>query len=319
MNDIVTKQNTDISIKRLAAQRALYSKAKFYLKAQFILGVPFTILIAIAAVALDKGWFSSAPKDITWMVGLSGISLFFVIDRYLMPAMDRLKETAAKIQQSFDSDVLDIPFCQITYGKPIDRETTEKWATKGSATGVSTSEFRNWYSVEVAPLPMEVARIICQSANCWWDQDLRRRYNYFIYGIGICLLVVITGIVLYLDSTITTIFGLIAPLLLPFLVVASKETQANRDAITRLDAMKLTIDDACQKILDDEIADQDLILLANAIQASIYQNRRNNPLVFDKLHELLKAEHEDTLKKTTAEFVEQYQRRHTNKKGRKAI
>ena len=306
-NDIVSKQNSQISIKRLAAQRALYSNAKYFLAAQFIFSIPIAILIAFIALALDKEWLGLPKTDIAWLVGLSGIS-FLIIELFLNPFMNNQKEKAAKIQQCFDSDVLGIPMCEITYGKPPDQEITEVWAKKCFASGTSAEEFRDWYRVEVADLPMEVARIICQRPNCWWDEELRRRYNLLICFVGVVLLAVIIMIVLKLDCTATMFFGLVVPLLLPFVSVASKVFQDNRDAILRLSAMKESINDAWQRILRNALTNEDLISLANIIQAGIFSNRRSNPLVFDWIHHCFKPRHEEATSKSTASYVEEFKR-----------
>lgn len=308
MNDIVRKENSEASIKRLAAQRALYSSAKRFLAAQFIISVPVAILIAFAALALDKEWFGLPKIDMAWLVGVSGFC-FVMIEVFLNPLMSSRKEKAAKIQQCFDCDVLDLPMCEITYGKPIDPEITEVWAKKCLEGGTPTEEFRNWYRVEVAELPMEVARIICQRANCWWDEELRRRYNQIIGLTGMALVIVIVAIVLALDCTAKIIFGLVVPLLLPFISVALKVAQDNREAILRLTTMKEAINDVWQKILDETISKGELMSFANAIQGGIFSNRKNNPLVFDWLHKRLKSRHEDATSRSTQSYVEEFKAR----------
>ncbi|MFC7287434.1 hypothetical protein DBR37_09040 [Herminiimonas sp. KBW02] len=308
MNNIVKKQNSETSIKRLAAQSALYSSAKNFLAAQFVFSVPVAVLIAFVALTLDKELFGLPKTDIAWFVGLSSGMSFLLIELYLNPVMNYKKETAAKIQQYFDSDVLGIPMCNITYGKPLDQEIVEVWAEESFTSGTPKEEFTNWYRVEVDALPMEVARIICQRANCWWDEDLRRRYNKMIRVVGIALFVVILIIVLALDCTITIILGLIVPLILPFVSVASKVIQENLEAITRLASMREAINDVWQRILTNVATNEELIGFANTIQAGIYNNRRNNPLVFDWIHRRSKRKHEDTTSATTASYVAEYRR-----------
>lgn len=304
-NNIISKQNSGISINRLAAQRALYSSAKRFLAAQFVLSVPVAILIAFAALTLDKGWFGFPKEDIAWLVGLSGIT-FLLIELVLNPLMNNRKEMAAKIQQCFDSDVLDIPMCEVTYGKQPDQEIVEVWAKECFTNGPPAEEFLDWYRVEVADLPMVVARIICQRANCWWDEDLRRRYNQIIYFLGCVLTTIIVVIVLGLNSTATMFFGWVVPLLLPFVSVASKVIRDNQDAILRLTAMREAINDAWGKIRGDTITDEELTSLANAIQAGIFSNRKNNPLVFDWIHKRAKPQHEEATSKSTARYVSDY-------------
>jgi hypothetical protein len=129
-NTIVDKQNSEASIKRLAAQQTLYSAAKFFFGAQLMLSVPAVIFISLAALAFDKQWFGIPKLDIAWLVGVLGM-MFLAMDLLIWnPVINRYREKAAKIQQCFDSEVLGIPWCEITYGKVPDQEDIEEWAKK---------------------------------------------------------------------------------------------------------------------------------------------------------------------------------------------
>ena len=72
--------------------------------------------------------------------------------------------------------------------------------------------------------------------------------------------------------------------------------------------MKESINDAWQRILRNALTNEDLISLANIIQAGIFSNRRSNPLVFDWIHHCFKPRHEEATSKSTASYVEEFKR-----------
>lgn len=306
MNQITTKQNETIAIKRLGAQRALYSRAKTLFALQLILNVPVLILLAGVALALDKEWWGLPKIDIAWVIGLAG-ALCLLLDALVWNTMiSRYREHAARIQQTFDSAVLDIPFNEILYGKTADKEVVEEWSEKYNNTG--RNDLINWYRVEVAALPMDAARLVCQRSNCWWDMAVRRRYNLVVVILCALFMLAMIGIAIGLDCTAKTVFGLIVAPILPFLTVAIKLIQDNVDAINRLQTMKDEIEAMWDRVLNKTVSDAELKEFSQSVQAGIHMNRRSNPLIFDWIHNRLRPKNEATTSKTTAEFVAEYSR-----------
>jgi len=301
---IISIQNTAISLKRLAAMRVLYATAKQFFSLQLILSVPLVILIAITALAFDKEWFGLPKTDIAWFVGASGV-FFVLLDACLWnPIINNRREKAAKIQQCFDCAVLDLPWDEIQYGKAPDYEDIEIWSKKYKHN--PQADLTDWYRTEVDALPHEVARILCQRANCWWDMDLRRRYNIAVVMIGIILLLSMLALAILLNCTVQTFFGLVIAPMLPFMTVAIKLVQDNKDAIKRLQSMKEAIENMWSRILQGLVQENELKSFANEIQIGIFNNRKSNPLIFDWVHQRVKPAHEETTSKSTEEYIAEF-------------
>jgi hypothetical protein len=304
MNSIPKKQNEALSIKRLAAQRAVYSRAKTFFGLQLLLNIPVVILIAIVVLALDKEWFGLPKYDIAWVVGATGI-LFLMMDTlFWNTKINTYREKAARIQQAFDCEVLVLPVDEITYGKAPDKEEVENWSD--AFPSAQLGDLHDWYRPEVGSLPLESARLICQRSNCWWDMDLRRRYNKVVFVVATIFLLSISIIAIALDCTTKTIFGQILAPSLPFLTIAIKLIKDNNDAIDRLQAMKETLDSLWETVLKKGISDADLRESSIRIQAGIFLNRKNNPLIFDWIHQRIRPKHESTTSKSTIEYVTEY-------------
>ena len=310
MNQIVELQNKPQAIKQLAAQAALYSAAKTIFSIQLILGVPVVVAIALAALAFDKQWFGLPKKDIAYIVGVSGM-LFALLDVFVWSRLiSHYREKAAKIQQIFDSSVLKLSWNEIAYEKRPDPEDIEVWAKKNQFYTNGSDRYENWYRTEVNELPSEVARLVCQRSNCWWDMDLRRRYNLMIYAVGAVLFVSLVGIALGLNSTAETFFGLVIAPLLPFLTTGPKLVFDNRDAISRLESMKETLEGSWNRIVQGNINKQEMTALSECIQGGIFNNRKQNPLIFDWLADRLRPANEEATRKTVEQYVAEFKAAH---------
>jgi hypothetical protein len=310
LNQIVELQNKPQAIKQLAAQAALYSAAKTIFSIQLILGVPVVVVIALAALALDKQWFGLPKKDIAHIVGASGM-LFALLDVFMWsPLISRYREKAAKIQQTFDSSVLALRWNEIAYEKRPDPEDIEVWAKMNQFYTNGSGRYENWYRTEVNDLPREVARLVCQRSNCWWDMDLRRRYNRIIYAVGAVLFVSLVGIALGLNCTAETFFGLVVAPLLPFLTTGPKLVFDNRDAISRLKSMKEALEGSWNRIVQGNINKREMTALSEDIQGGIFNNRKQNPLIFDWLADRLRPANEETTGMTVEQYVAEFRVAH---------
>ncbi len=309
MNNIVELENRPEAIKQLAAQAALYSGAKSLFSIQLFLSVPFIIIVAFAALALDKEWFAVTKVDISPYVGVLGIVLTLLDTMVFNPLISNRRSTAAKIQQCFDSTVLNLPWNEIVYGARPDQEIVEEWAKKNTRL-VTSGKFDNWYRVEVRDLPHEAGRLVCQRANCWWDMQLRSRYNVTVGVVGVVLFATLVGISFGLDLTMSNFFSLVAAPFLPFVAIAPKLILDNRDAISRLQFMKDMVEETWNKALQPTYDVDALKSRSQAIQEGIYNNRSQNPLIFDWLANRLKPKNEDLQSKTTKQYVAEFKAAH---------
>lgn len=307
-NQIIQQQATSACVKLLAAQRALYSQAKQVLAAQLVLGVPVVVVIALVAIALDKQWFGLPKVDLAWLVGASSL-LFVMLDLLVWnPLISRRRDLAARIQQRFDSEVLGLRWEETLYGALPDPEDIELWAENYIRAAGSLDDFNGWFRPEVAPLPMEVARLVCQRANCWWDMDLRRRYNAAVYFSGALVLASVVALALTLDFNSKTFFASAIAPLLPFVSVGPKLILDNDDAIARLQTMKLALESAWGRVLSGTLSSDELAWISTCVQIGIYNHRRSSPLVFDWVHNRARKRNEHTSENATVALVDEYTR-----------
>lgn len=309
LNNIVERQNAQSIIRKLAAQGALYSAAKVAFSFQLALSVPVIILAALAAMAFDKEWFGLPKKDFSAYVGILGLCITLLEILLLAPLISHLRSKAAKIQQCVDSNVLDLPWSEIAYGKRPDQEDIEFWADRNKKL-IDSHWYNNWYRPEVHELPPDVARLICQRANCWWDKELRRNFNSKLRIAGWFLFISLLLTALSYDLTLTAFFTLVIAPFLPFLTTAPKLVADNRDAVARMEVMQGVIDDIWAKALQPGYDIASLKTCAYEIQGGIYANRSQNPLVPDWLANRLRPRNETLQQRSTQEYVALFKAAH---------
>ena len=124
MNSICTDQNAERQLDRLAAQRALYTKAKTIFAWHALLST--VVAAGLSAWAL----FCSEvkPYAAAWGVTLAGLDIF-----WLTPWQKKLRETAATIQESFDCEVLGMPWQPLKVGKEPEQKRANR--TRGQTCG----------------------------------------------------------------------------------------------------------------------------------------------------------------------------------------
>jgi hypothetical protein len=167
MNRIAERQNEERQIQRLAAQRALYAQAKRLMAWQFFLIVPITGVIAVVSVAF-RDWELVA---VAWAVlALAARYLYFE------PRQEALRTEAARTQEAFDCDVLELDRRSSRTGPEPGPEVVAGAAREYERRGGHREGLKDWYAPAVADLPLHLARLVCQRQNCWWDGSLRRAY-----------------------------------------------------------------------------------------------------------------------------------------------
>ncbi len=121
MNSIAIEQNTDRQLQRLAAQRQLYVSAKRVFGFQLFVSGPLAVASAFLALAFPslKGY-----------VALWGLLVVAGDIFWLTPWQKRLRDSAARVQEAFDCDVLSLPWNELKAGRHPDPELVKEQSEK---------------------------------------------------------------------------------------------------------------------------------------------------------------------------------------------
>lgn len=296
MNQITIVQNTQKQLERLAAQRELYSSAKELFNLQIIGNVFIPLTLSL---------ISAFYHNLSVYVAIYGIC-FFVIDSILVePVIKKRKTKAAKIQELFDSDVLDLstsPF------KTVEDVTVEEVLTHYDAHRKIESNIENikdWYKANVNALDISVARLICQRINYSWECELRSAYGSLLRVINVLLPLAISVIALFVNLRLNQIV-LIGGGLLPLFRFLTKQYQENKDASEKLTKVNNYFNKLWEKLLKGEADKKELNEAARRIQDEIYDNRTKSPLIPDPFYRLYRPKDEILMAKTADKLVDEF-------------
>jgi hypothetical protein len=221
MNEIPTRQNSDIALRYLGAQHELYSSAKRWQGWQFVLLVPLTMAFSGATL------FQPGLKSFAALYGFAMVLLDSVI---VNPKIRALKKDGARVQELFDTEVLNLGWNKFRGGRRLEAETVEEYSAKYLSQSPDLALLKDWYPPSVGGIAIDFARIICQRQNCWWDTKLRQRY-----AVGAIVTAAVTTLIAFVASLVggltleKFILVVLAPLM-PIWSVGLRQYSENREA-----------------------------------------------------------------------------------------
>ena len=289
MNKIPETQLDPTQLKRLAAQRQLYSDAK----------VIKAVQIGLCALGPPIVFFSLSP---VYAVNY-GIIVSLLNILWFIPWQQNLKEKAAKIQELFDCDVLELSRRETITGSPLEMiEAIEKSSSKYRRKANDDSKLENWYPAEVGKLPLHLGRFICQRSNCQWDAELRRRYASWVLVVLSILVVLALFLGLIGNFTLAKFTLTVVAPLMPAFILGIREYKEHNKYATQLDELKKYVESLWNKALSNANPDE-LTLNSRELQDKIYNHRRTNPLISDWLYKHLKKKDEELMNTAADEMV----------------
>ncbi|AFZ38358.1 hypothetical protein Sta7437_4931 (plasmid) [Stanieria cyanosphaera PCC 7437] len=296
MNSITQEQLEHKQLERLAAQRQIYSDAKKIQAINMILSVPAVIVWSILVVKFP---------DLKIWSAFWGITVTFLGFIVFNPFQKELQEKAAKIQQLFDCDVLQLSWNELNSGKRPEPELICQKSRNYRRNHSDYSKLKDWYPIGVSQLPIHLGRLVCQRTNCWWDAQLRRRYAYYIQLIiiGLSIFVFLIGFIngLTLEKFFLAVFFPLTPVLF----FGINQYRDNIEAASRLDRLKDEAESYWRQAINQKLVPQELTQLSYKLQNSIYDNRRRNPLIFDWIYNRIRDENEEQMNQGAEALIEE--------------
>lgn len=295
MNQIPTRQNENTQLERLGAQRELYSRAKIWYGWQTLVNVGVPTLFSLLAIQYPL--FGNVGAVYGLLVSLGDIF-------GLEPNVKLLREKAAKVQEQFDCDQLELGCSPLKAVNDVTVEEVIEVNTAHCRNPSNRPSLRNWHSQAISLLPLPVARLIYQRNNCWWDKRLRERYRRTVF----LFMLIVGGGVLFFNRPATTSdkeivgFILVVAAMTPFFSFCAKQISEQSEAINRLKQIVLFVD----SITTDQQQLQNGRVLAERarqIQDEIYDNRSKSPLVPDFFYHMYRNTDEDLMNRSTNRLV----------------
>jgi hypothetical protein len=295
MNKIVTKQNEQKQLERLAAQREIYSFAKRLHLGQIVL----TVLLPITLFIVSSIWEAFIAYS-----ALFGIIAFVVDSVFITPLIKNQKIKAAKIQELFDCEVLELEKSPLKVASDVSVEEILLSYNAHKKIATNIEKIQDWYPTNIGGLPISIARIICQRANCWWDSKLRIRYSNFLKYFAIVVFLTIF-VISYFSNAEVTQLTLFLSGLIPFFQFCNKEFFEHHDAAKRLDELVQYSENIWQEAINNPEDYHRNKLNSRRLQDEIFEHRSKSPLILDKFYNLFRDQNEVLMNRTSEILIEE--------------
>jgi len=299
MNSIASKQNQQKQLERLAAQREIYSFAKRL----HILQICLTVIIPIILFIVSSIW-----SLVLIYSALFGVLIFIIDSILIQPIIKSQKIKAAKIQELFDCDVLELETSPLKVVNDIAVEEILLNYNAHNKIKSNIEKIRDWYPTNIEHMPISIARIICQRANCWWDSKLRIRYSNFLkyFGIVVFLSLFIYAFISKIDLIEFTLY---LSALIPFFQFCNKQFVSHRASALKLNEMVRFSQEIWEYALNNPEDYHRIKLNSRRLQDEIYEHRGNSPLILDRFYNLFRDENEVLMNRTSEILIDEANQR----------
>jgi hypothetical protein len=284
--EILYKQNLDVNIDRLLAQRRLYSNAKIM---QYIL-IAITVIIPVL-IAFVTNFSNLRIDDTSWIYTIYAIVVIFG-EKILEIFIDRNKKTAASIQEKFDTNIFDIPENELLNSVFIDHDIVRKYSKKDKLNANKISRVTNWYSTRIDCLRTNIAILFCQRMNICYDQNIKKKYNKLLISLSVLTFITLLIISLTNDFSLKKfIIEVILPSI-PILNFTYKEINQNIESVDNLQKLREIIENKLSSLSRNDVIEIEEL---RNIQDRIFNNRILSPLIPDFIYKILWTELEDEM------------------------
>lgn len=267
------RQNDKNNIKRLAAQRRIYSKAK---KINYLIfGLVVLIPIVVSVLTTIPSLVFLQNPNVTLL--LHAYTVFMVFLQYFLTThIEKMKKHAAYIQLESDMKVFDLKWNDRLLGPKVDNtelvvKEFDKFPKK------DLSDLNNWYDLsELEKKKREEVIRICQRQNLQWNSTLYKRinigFNILIWGSFGIFVFIIPFFRLNMAQMINSAVNFIP--LITWILDVNKNYQKNKNILDEL-----------KKLISNKGYSN---ILAVMIEAKFTEYRQNDSLIPDWLYSLFR-------------------------------
>jgi hypothetical protein len=299
---LVEAQNDASSLELLAAKYDRYERATS------VSGWAFVLMLSTVLFAVLK------PLKPEWSLGLDlYVMAAFFVELLLDRAQESLQEEGARVQEVFDRRLYQLSWPHGWIEKPT-AETIALWAQQGRTRASSEERARwlDWYPVEVAVLPLALARMACQRANAWWDANQRESYAKYLIALSGIMLAGLIAVAVVPDLARDTVKdNIIVWLPVPYWLMREglRHRRAARERCCALERAMAAVDDALRVGMDEAT----LTRRAEEVQAALSRQRQAGPMVWPRFYRLRRPQIEQAMKTGATDVVQRYLARYPAK------
>lgn len=308
--DINQRQNEIKNIKKLQAQRQVYSDIKFGMFFIMAIGVILPVIASFIVFVMNNDFFSNLfhfeKKDMGYISATIGIVTTVYVEwhsRYLQ----KLKVKAAKIQELFDTDVFQLPWNKINIGDKPDNGFIFKKSKKFIKKHPNYDGFKDWYTFKAASFKYPDSIAFCQQQNLSWDSSLRQEIVCYAKIILTALTIIILTLGVLNDFTLKNFITNTILLLFPICLFFYKIITEHNNTIEEMNRLRSINNRLIETVTSKDFCSENFLLQCSQLQTSIYNHRKTARPIPNWLHKKRKDDQEEE----SADRMQQYLDHHS--------
>ncbi|MDO0944834.1 S-4TM family putative pore-forming effector [Chromohalobacter israelensis] len=215
---IPDEQNKDFYVKRIAASKFLYSRAKTLLGCFFFFNVVVVFLFSLISVLLNSEplmvWLGFEKVDVSGWVSSLSLVIVVLSNVLLLPYIEKTKTLAAKLQDLVDRQLFGLPENPLVVGDAPGEDVAYRYGER-YLKRFGRKSVEDWYPSNIGDLDRQCQALLCQLSCVSWDLALRRRFNICIVGLGVLIFLFIFLISLFgnmqVEEIVKNMIAVVAP------------------------------------------------------------------------------------------------------------
>lgn len=287
-HDIAQRQNEERFISMLAAQRQLYREEKWQdaiLLSIALISAVFIPLLLYFQPAVDNFW------------GLAGLALFLITKR-MKTSMREKRTTAAKIQETFDTQLFGLPWNKALAESQVLPETV---AAADMRHKDDRAKIQDWYASAKLGLPRKQTVLLCIRENFVWDYRQREKYLSYLSGLFWFFAIGALALGIVEDVKLLTFLLAFAAPLMPLLGTIGESWLKHKETAKELQQKAAEITYLLQAAPAEHDISEDLL---RNYQDAVFKNRQSGLPVPDWFYEHMGKNISEEVGKSTASILE---------------
>ncbi|MFI5650860.1 S-4TM family putative pore-forming effector [Streptomyces anulatus] len=280
-------QNTERSVRLLAAQRRLYQDAKL------IHNIRLTIVVTAGTTGVFLALYFPAARA---HIGFSSAAILLSISVLGSTREKRKSKEAASVQEEFDTNVFQLPWNSVLSDRPTNALVVEA-AQRHKGDGL-----KDWYSDTSALVrPLDV--LVCQRSNLAWGVSSHRKWAAAIVSAMVASTVAIVLVCYFLRlSFASSMFAVVTPLV-PTFREYIEMWRSNSESVRAKEKAESKISEIWESALDGRRPPN--IKKCREIQDRLCLIRQANAIIPDWFYWLSRNRNEKVMHVSSNDYVDQ--------------
>jgi len=283
MSDIHLRQNEEHFQTLLSARSGIYRLATMWQITQIALTV--VVPVVLSFMSLHFAWLRPYVACYALFVSILDILL---IDRLIK----RFIKQSALVSEMFDTDLFRVAWNAFVCGKRMQPEDIRDFSKYCSV--ASKAKLIDWYPAAIAAAPHDVATLICQRTNLFYDGRVRGRSAWLLLAFPIIYVVVILALALWWSLSFNDLVLTVVSPSAVVLIWSLRERFRQLDAIAAGESLRGEVEKSWQPLLEagsEQSADSRI----RQLQDGIFLRRSQNPLPLPFIYRFIRSGSEDAM------------------------